>query len=49
MSLIATRLGWNWVPIMTGVSALIAAILAGNMRVAMHSPQLLASPGLGQK
>jgi len=32
MSLIATRLGWHWVPAMTGVSALVAVVLAYNMR-----------------
>jgi MFS family permease len=37
MSLIATRLGWNWVPVMTGISAIVAAILAANMRVTTHS------------
>ena len=37
MSLIATHLGWNWVPVMTGVSAVIAALLASNMRLTTHS------------
>jgi MFS family permease len=37
MSLIATHLGWSWVPVMTGVSAILAAVLAANMRVTTHS------------
>jgi DHA1 family inner membrane transport protein len=37
MSFIATRLGWHWVPLMTGVSAVVAAALARNMRSSAHS------------
>ena len=37
MSLIATRLGWNWVPVMTGISAIVAVVLASNMRSTTHS------------
>jgi MFS family permease len=41
MSLIATRFGWHWVPVMTGISAIIATVLAGNMRSAHTNPQVL--------
>lgn len=37
MSFIATRFGWHWVPVMTGLSAIVAAVLAANMRVTTHS------------
>jgi MFS family permease len=37
MSTIATHFGWNWVPVMTGVSAVFAALLASNMRATTHS------------
>ena len=37
MSYIATHFGWHWVPVMTGISAITAAVLASNMRVSTHS------------
>lgn len=49
MSLIATHLGWNWVPVMTGVCAIFAAVLASNMRVTTHSnPDYLPDQLMGR-
>ena len=36
MSTIAIHLGWTWVPVMTGGAAVLAALLAGNLRVTTH-------------
>lgn len=44
MSLIATHLGWSWVPVMTGISAIVAVVLAYKMRVPTNSAQDLARP-----
>ncbi len=41
MSMIATHLGWNWVPVMTGISAIVAAVLASKIQRSAHSvPEL---------
>lgn len=37
MSMIVTHFGWNWVPVVTGLSALSAVLLARNMRANTHS------------
>jgi MFS family permease len=36
MSLIVTHFGWGWVPLMTGISGVFAAVLANNMRDTAH-------------
>jgi MFS family permease len=44
MSLIATRLGWQWVPLMTGIAAILATLLASKMSATAHpNPNLFTS------
>lgn len=37
MSVIATHFGWNWVPVMTGIGAVVATLLAIRMQGLAHS------------
>ena len=46
MSTIATHFGWKWVPVMTCVSAVIAALLASNMRGTTQSEPEFAPTGV---